>query len=261
MAARAIWKGMIRLDKVEVPVKLYSAVEDRRVHFRLLHATDRVPVEQRMVNASTGHVVPSEVVRKGYEVEGGAFVLLDEDELEALEPEPSRTIEITRFVPPRAIDHRWYVRPYWLGPDGAGKTYFALAKALEKENREGVARWTMRRKEYRGALRARNGYLMLNTLRSPREVVPAEELEGPTGRKPEDAELEMAERLVDALSREFDPGRYRNEYRERVLELVKAKAEGQVVPLRRAAPWEEPTSLEDALSQSLERAEKERVSA
>src|SRR5688500_5951297 len=117
MAARAIWKGVISFGSVEIPVKLYSAVTDKSIHFRLLHAKDLVPVRQQMVNPETGDPVPSEEAAKAYPAGRNKLVLLEDEDLEKVEPKPSREIEVTRFVDPRQIDHRWYERPYYLGPD------------------------------------------------------------------------------------------------------------------------------------------------
>ena len=262
MGARAIWKGVIRFDDVEVPVKLYSAVEDRNVRFRLLDAETLAPVRQRMVDPRSGDEVPFEETRKGYEVERGTFVVLEDEELEELRPEPSRDIEVTRFVPPEEIDHRWYQRPYYLGPDstsdkGAERAYFALAEALAKKGREGVARWTMRNQEYVGALRPEGDHLTLVTLRRSGEVIPASELEAPSGRALAAAEVAMAEKLVSALEDDFDPARYRDEFRGRVLELVEAKAEGKTLEAPKPEPEEEaPASLAKALEASLARATK-----
>jgi DNA end-binding protein Ku len=262
MAARAIWKGVIRFDAVEVPVKLYAAVEDRNVQFRLLDEESRAPVRQRMVNPATGDEVPFAETKKGYEAERGTFVVLEDEELEELRPEPSRDIEITRFVPPAELDHRWYQRPYYLGPDaasdgGAERDYFALAAALAKKGREGVARWTMRQKEYVGALRAEGDYLMLVTLRHAGEVIPSAALEAPGGRALAAEEVEMAEKLLSALEDDFDPGRYQDEYRGRVLELIAAKAKGRKLAAPAAAPPKaEPESLAKALEASLAQARK-----
>src|SRR5690554_4922940 len=116
MAARAMWKGVIGLGE-GVPVKLYSAVEDRDVHFRLLHESDRVPVRQQLVNPDTDEVVPYEDTRRGLATDDGELVVFEGDELDALEPEASRDIEVLAFLPHEEIDHRWYLRPYYLGPD------------------------------------------------------------------------------------------------------------------------------------------------
>lgn len=255
--ARAIWKGVLRFGSAEVPVKLYSAVQDRSVHFRLLHEKTSTPVKQRMVDPRTGKEVPYDEVRRGYEVEEGVFVLLDEEELGELEPEKSRDIEVTRFLEPELINHQWYDRPYHLGPDGDDASYFALVKALGKKGREGVARWTMRNKEYLGALRSEDGHLMLITLRHAEEVIPASALEPPGGRKPEPRELKMAEQLIDALAAEFDPTEWRDEYRDRVLELIEARAEGKTVqfrqPAKKRAAGDLAASLEASIAAARER--------
>lgn len=262
MAVRAMWKGVIKFGDAEFPVKLYSAVEDRSVRFRLLHEPDRVPVSQEMVDPETDEPVPSEEVRRGYETEDGSFVVLEEEELEALQPEKSRDIEVTGFVERGSIGHQWYDRPYWLGPDGDAKGYFALARALEDEGREGFARWTMRNKEYQGSLRAAGEHLLLITLRNAEEVVPASALEPPTGRELDEREMGMAVQLVEALEDSFEPERYADEYRERVLELIERKAAGEEVEVVRLAPRRETEdeALAAALEQSV-KAARERKSA
>ncbi len=256
MAARAIWKGVIRLGEVGVPVKLHSAVEDRSVHFRLLHEKDLVPVKQEMVNPATGEPVPRDQVKRGWVADDGSVVVLEEEELDALEPAASRDIEITRFVEPSHVREAWYERPYYLGPDGDAEAYFALAEALERRGRVGVARWVMRKKSYRGALRLEGKYLMLVTLRSAEEVVPASALPAPSGRKLTRQEADMARKLLEALHGSFNPAEWKDEYRERVLELVEAKAEGKTP---RMEPYREKAaegSLSDALRASLASAKK-----
>lgn len=247
-----MWKGVLRLGDVSVPVKFYSAVEDRDVHFRLLHAADGVPVEQRMVDPATGDVVPREAIRRGVEVEDDVFVMLSEEELEELDPGDGREIEIERFVPASDVDPRWYDRPYWLGPDGSTGRYAALAEALEASGRAGVARWVMRKKRYRGALGARDGHLLMLTLRSAQQVVVASDLEAPEGREAEPQEVELAEKLVAALEAPFDPERFENEHRQRVVELIAAKARGEAIEFAEARePRREEASLADALAESL----------
>jgi DNA end-binding protein Ku len=226
VAARAIWKGVIRIGTLKVPVKLYSAVQDRTVHFRLLHKTDKQPVKQKLVSSGTGDAVDYGEVRKAYPLTRGRMVALEKEELQKLEPDDSRDIEVTRFVSPAELDPRWYERAYYLGPDGDQKAYFAAAAALEKKKKEGIARWVMRDKEYVGALRARDGYLMLIVLRHADEIIAADALKPPSGRPLQKRELDMAAQLITALHGEFDPSQYRDEYRARVMELVEAKAAG-----------------------------------
>jgi DNA end-binding protein Ku len=233
MAARAMWKGVVQIGKERVPVKLYAAAEDRTVHFRLLSRSTRTPVRQRMVSSSTGKEVPAARIQKGFPTPDGHFVILTKEELDSLVPEPSREIEVTRFLSPGVIDSAWYDRPYYLGPDGAAGRYAALVKALVQEEKEGVARWVMRNKEYVGALRPEGEHLVLVTLRHAGEVVPAADMTGPRGRAPEAREIRMAEQLVEALAGDLDPAEYEDEYRERVLELIAAKARGKKVKVKR----------------------------
>ena len=254
--ARAIWKGVLRIGKERVPVKLYSAVETRGVHFRLLHEKDHVPVKQHMVNPETGDVVESDEIRKGYEVESGTFVVLDDEDLEKAEPEPSRDVELLRFVPPSAIDGRWYDRPYYLGPDRSEAAYAACCEALRKREVEGLARWTMRKKEYLGALHVHDGHLMLVTLRHAGEVVDASALPAPEGRKLDAREVKMAEQLIAALEGPFQIDEFRDEYRDRVEELIASKAEGRKLKLERPKPKRREPSLEDALRRSVQGARK-----
>jgi DNA end-binding protein Ku len=260
MAARAIWKGRIRFGQVDVPVKLYSAVQDRSVSFRLLDAKRKEPVKQQMVDPQSGKVVDSSEVRRAYETDEGLVVLSDED-LAQLEPEPSRDIEIERFVPPEQITHQWYDRPYYLGPDESEASYFALAEALRRKELEGVARWVMRKKDYVGALRVEGDYLMLITLRHAGEVVPASALTPPAGRDLDQRELQMARQLIAAMEDDLDLAAYRDEYRERVLELVQAKEAGKVVEFPKAPRKEREKSLADVLERSLAAAAKGRKSA
>ena len=251
MAARAIWKAEIELGKTKVPVKMYSAVTDRNVRFRLLDPDTLTPVSQRMVNPDSGHEVQNEKVERGYEVRPGLLVKLEEEELEKLEPKPSRAIEMVAFVPDVEIDHRWYDRPYYLGPDGDQDGYFALAEALQKEGREGLARWTMRGKRYVGALRTEGPYLVLITLRHLEEVVDASALPRPAGATPSKAEAKMAEQLVEMLRGPFEPTKYRDEYRDRVMELIEAKSKGKVIPMKKARKRKSDASLEELLEKSL----------
>ena len=236
MAARAMWKGRVAFGTVDVPVKLYAAVQSTAgVHFRLLDDKDKQPIKQQMVNPRTEKVVPYEEVKRAYPTEDGHLVILDEEELATLEPEASRDIHVSRFMDPDVITHAWYDRPYYLGPDGADEEYFALVQALAKQEKEGLAHWVMRKKEYVGALRAEGDYLVLVTLRRAGEVIPASALPSPGGRKLEAAEVRMAKQLVAALEGDFDLAAFRDEYHERVLELVEAKREGKVLKMPKAA--------------------------
>lgn len=258
MAARAIWKGVIRLGDVLIPVKLYGAVEEKTIHFRLLHKKDMTPVRQEMVHPETGEVVPAEAIHHGYATEEGEMVILTDEELKGLEPEASRDIEIISFFPCSAIDHRWFARPYFLGPDGESESYFALAAALDSAGSEGLARWSMRSKEYFGILRLEKGYPVLITLRHAEEVGQLADLKIPAGRAIDKKELALAEQFVSALADRFDPAQYRDEYRERVMELIVGKASGKVIRLHKAAPKKTTRDLKKALEGSLQIARERR---
>lgn len=262
MAARAMWKGSIRIGRTELPVKLFSAVQDQSVHFRLLHKTDKEPLKQHMVNPETGDVVESKEVKRGFVDDGGIIVMLDEEELDELEPEGSRDIEITRFVPRTALSHGWYDRPYWLAPDESKANYYALSDALENQERIGIARWVMRKKQYVGALVPEAGYLMLITLRHAGEVVEANELPAPEGRALDKKETALAEQLIAALEGEWQPEEFKDEYRDRLLDFIKAKAKGRAPKVRKLRPKRESKKdLAEILAASLNSVEKERKSA
>jgi DNA end-binding protein Ku len=179
------------------------------------------------------------------------FVMLRKHELEALEPTASRDIDVRHFVPSENIHPQWYDRPYYLGPDGDQASYFALAKALAKQGKEGIAHWTMRKKEYVGALRSEGGYLLLITLHQQGDILTAEELEPPAGRKLDPKERQLAEQLVRALEDDFDPEQYHDEYRERVQALIQAKRKGEEYVVDEEIPEPSRGSLRQMLAASL----------
>ena len=257
MAARAMWKADLTIGKQHIPVKLYAGVQDKSIHFHLLHDKDEARVEQRLVDPETDEPVPNEELRKGYETQPGTFVILEPAELAGLQPEASRAVEVTRFVPTGAIHHQWYERPYWLGPDGDTEAYFALAEALRTSEREGVARWVMRKRPYVGALRLEGDHLMLVALRHAGEVVLPSELSVPGGKDLDAKEKKLAEQLVDALADHFEPEAYHDTYRQRVEELVEAKAKGKKPKLHRPKTKKATDSLERALAASLARTSKQ----
>lgn len=250
MAARAMWKGVIALGATKVGVKLYSAVQDRDIHFKLLDPKKKAPVQQRMVKPDSDDEVPYSEVRKGYLTEG-SYVMLEKDELESLAPKASREIEVARFVTTDHLGPEWFVRPYYLGPDNDQDGYFALQQALADSGREGIVHWVMRNTEYSGVLRAVDEHLMLITLRHEDEVVSTKDVRMPSGREHSAKEAQMAEQLVAAFEDEFDPSLYHNEHRERVLELVDAKSKGKRLRLKKVEHKKSEPNLADALQRSL----------
>lgn len=252
MSARAMWKAEITIGKLKVPVKLYAAVQERKVHFRLLDEQSQEPVRQQLIDAS-GEPLADGAAVKGLQVDEGLYVVVTPDELAALAPEESRSIAIERFVAPSEVAEAWYDRPYWLGPDGDEQAYFALVWALAEEDRIGIAHWTMRKMRYHGALRANGSHLMLVRMRHAEEVVPATELAAPTGRAADAREIALAEQLVTALMGPFEPSELEGTYDDRVRELVEAKAAGKVVRMSAARKKRatKPESLAGVLEKSL----------
>lgn len=259
MAARAIWKGRIPLGREHVGVKFYSAIEDRSVHFRLLHEKDRAPVQQHIVRKDTGEDVPKEQMRKAFSVGANTAVILEPEELEKLIPPESREIEVLRFVPPDALGDQWFERPYYLGPDGDDAAYFAFAAALSRQEVIGIARWVMRKKRYLGAISALEGYLVMTTLRRAEQVLSFSGIEPAKTSRPQANELKLAEQLVKSIEADFDPQQWRNEYRERLCQLIAAKARGEKVTPVPAKKKRAAGSLADSLKASIAAAKEKKV--
>lgn len=254
MAARAIWKGLLKLGELDVPVKLYSAMVDRSVHFRLLHRKDKSPVQQVMVNPQTGEHVDYNNTLKAYSASADRTVLLSQSELASLQPPQSRDISLNEFLPRPLVDARWYDRPYYLGPDGNHERYAALANALDDSDMVGIAEWTMRNKQYTGALQTYRGYPMLISLRSAQRVISVADLEAPSGEPLAAKDLLMARQLIEMLSEDFDPMLFRDEYRERVLQMISNKQQGKKVQKLKQRPAAVSSDLNRALVASLQRA-------
>ncbi len=256
MAARSIWNARLVCGDLSLPVKLYSALEDRSIRFRLLNRKDQRPIRQLMVHPDSGKVVEHEDVQRAWISEAGDRVLLSAEELAELSPESSRNITLSAFLPEGEIDHRWYQRPYYLGPHGALDDYFAFAEALSAAGRSGLAQWVMRGKQYRGVLGLHQGYLTLTTLRASSEVVPVGELKAPDGPKLNPKEVKMAEQLVGMLEETFDISAFSDQYRKRVLELIESKSSGKVVRLPKPKRKHADEDLGSALQASLQAARK-----
>ncbi len=255
--ARAIWSGSISFGLLNVPVKLYSAVARRGIALREIRESDGARIRHRRVAEGTDEEVPFEKIVKAFEITPDRYVPLSKDELASLDPKKTRAIEVQDFVEITEIDPIYFNSPYYLGPaDGAEKAYSLLAEALERSGKVAIARFVFRNKEHLAAIRPGDGVLTLTTMRFADEVVPPAELEDVLpAEKPKVAkrEVQMAEELIDSLTRSFDPGAYRDEYREELLAMIERKAAGEEVL---AAPEEErePTKAPDlmaALEQSI----------
>jgi DNA end-binding protein Ku len=232
---------------------------EEAVSFNLLHAKDKTPLKQLMVNSATGKPVERENIVKGYEVGRNRYVVVDEEKLATLAPPEGREIEVTRFVTLPEIDPRFFVRTYYLGPDGDAREYSTLAAALEQSGRVGICRWVMRRTRYSGALELTGGVLSLTTLREAEQLArPAVE---PPGVKLDARELKTAKYLVEALSGEFDPVQYADDYERELRELIARKAKGLKVPKARKAAAKETELLEASVKATKRPAGKRQAAA
>jgi DNA end-binding protein Ku len=255
--ARAIWSGTISFGLLNVPVKLYSAVSRKTIRFNELREDDGARIRHKRVAESDGEEVPYEKIVKGYEVSPDRFVVLTRDELAELDPKKTRAIEIQEFVDLDQIDPIYFDQPYYLGPaEGAEKAYSLLVKAMSEEGKVAIGRFVLRNREHLAALRPMDGVLTMATMRFPDEVVSPEELddvfpeETPNVQK---REVEMARQLIESLASDFDPGQYKDEYREELLSLIERKAEGKEL-VTHEGEEPEPTKAPDlmaALEESL----------
>jgi len=245
---RSIWSGAISFGLVNVPIKLFSATSPKDVRFHQLDAKTQTRVRQKRVSSATGEEVPYEEIVKGYEVGPDSYVVITPEELESLDPKATKAIEIEDFVDLDQIDPLYYERPYYLVPDkGGAKAYRLLLEAMKESGMVGIARMVLRTKQYLCAIRPLGDGLVLETLLYGDEVIEPDELEGlPHDVEISDRELKIARQLIESLATEFEPERYRDEYREKVLELIEKKAEGQEIVLQPAA--EEPTKVVDLMA-------------
>ncbi len=248
--SRAIWKASVRFGPVSVPVKLYPAVVDTRVHSHLLHEVDRQRLQQRMVCPAEDVVVDRAETVKGYEIADNEYVVVHPGELDILQPEASREIEVVEFVDAGHVDPRYLERTYFLGPGDDAQMYVNLAAALEQTKLAGMCRWVMREKAYIGVLESRAGSLRLITHRYADEIVPADALEIRRG-EPSLREKTIARRLVEELKEPFQPEQYHDEYEAKLESLVEQKAKGKEVTLPR--PRKPEPTREEELARVLER--------
>jgi DNA end-binding protein Ku len=255
---RAIWSGSISFGLVNVPVKLVTATSPKDIRFHQLHAVDGGRINQKRVCSLDGQEVDYSEIVKGYEVSRGHYVVVQPEELEALAPEASRNIDIEEFVDLAAIDPLYFEHSYYLVPDGpAARPYALLVEAMEGTGKAGVGRFVLRTKQYLAALRPRDGALVLSTMLFEDEVVAASTLEVQTTKdtKPSEREVNMARQLVTSLSAEWEPAKYKDDYREKVLAMIEAKAAGNEVavhevPERRASVIDLMAALEASLAQA-----------
>ncbi len=254
--ARAIWTGAISFGLVNVPVKLYSATSPKTVRFHQLSSKTGARIRQKRVDPSTGEEVAYDDIVKGYELTPDRYVMISNEELDALDPKATKTIDIEEFVDLSEIDPIYYDHSYYLAPTAGGaKPYRLLLDAMSESGKVGIGRVVLRSKQQLCALRPTEGVLTLSTMLFGDEVLAPDrldELDAIGEAEATDRELKMAEQLIDTLSSEFDPEKYRDEYRERVIDLIERKASGEEIAVQPEAEEEAPApDLMAALEASL----------
>jgi DNA end-binding protein Ku len=248
--ARAIWSGAISFGLVNVPVKLFSATQPKTVRFHQLAAGTGARIKQKRVDPTTGEEVPYEEIVKGYEITPDRYVLITQEELDALDPKATRTIDIEEFVDLTEIDPIYYDHSYYLAPTAGGaKAYRLLLDAMRESGKVGIGRFVLRTKQQLCALRPTGDVLTLSTMLFGDEVLPPDridELDSLGEVEAGERELKMAEQLIETLSAKFDPERFKDEYRERVLDLIERKAAGEQIAVQPVA--EEPAAAPDLMA-------------
>jgi DNA end-binding protein Ku len=248
--ARAIWSGAISFGLVNVPVKLYSATSPKTVRFHQLSSKTGARIRQKRVDPTTGEEVPYEEIVKGYEITPERYVLISTEELEALDPKATRTIDIEEFVDLAEIDPIYYDHSYYLAPAAGGaKAYRLLVDAMRDSEKVAIGRVVLRSKQQLCALRPTGEVLTLSTMLFGDEVLPPDrldELEAVGEAEASKRELTMAQQLIGSLSAEFEPSKYHDEYRERVIDLIERKAAGEEIAVQPEA--EEPAAAPDLMA-------------
>lgn len=250
---RSLWSGALSFGLVNVPVRLVSAVRQREVRFHQVHEADGGRIKYKRVYEAEEREVPYEEIAKVYDADGGAPVMITGEEIESVEAERSELIEISDFVKLDQVDPIYFEKPYYLVPDkGGDKAYRLLVESMRDSERIAIATFVFRGSEKLVAIRAFGGALTLTTLNYGDEVVMPEDLEGlPQKTRTPAKERKMAEALIDALAAEFDPHKYRDAHRERVLDLIEAKRAGGILLPTTKPKREATTDLAAALEQTL----------
>jgi DNA end-binding protein Ku len=257
--ARSIWSGTISFGLVSVPVRMFTATESKELKFHFLDKKDLKPIGYDKVRKDSGKHVDADDIVRGFEIEKGKYVPLEEDDLDRLDVELTHSIDICDFVDLEEIDPIYYRKAYFLLPDkGAEKPYRLLVKALGETGKVGIAKVVIRNKQHLACLRTRDDVLMLETMYYPDEVKDAAKLDGDLGKpKVTKAEVDMAKSLVENLSEPFKPEKYNDTYRKELLDLIRKKAKGQKLPEPEEPEEGEVVDLMAALRESVEQTKKQ----
>jgi DNA end-binding protein Ku len=267
---RAIWSGAISFGLVSVPVRMYTATESKELRFHFLDRRDLSPIGYEKVSKETGKTVPPDEIVRGFEIEKGQFVPLEDEDLDRLDIELTHSIDICDFVDLAEIDPIYFRKAYYLLPqDGAAKPYRLLERTLEETGKVGIAKVVIRNKQHLAALRSAERRLILETMYYADEIRQPQSADGevnaradgdrinPVPVKLKRAEIEMAKSLIENLSEPFTPEKYDDTYRKELLDLVKAKAKGKDLPEPKEEEDAEVVDLMAALRESVEQTKRQ----
>ncbi len=253
-----MWKGSISFGLVNIPVKMFAATEDRDIRFKYLHKKCKTPIKtERVCPGCNEKIAPEDIVR-GYEYEPGHYVIIEDKDIDAIRPKSAKTVEILDFVHLKEIDPLYFDKSYYLAPqeNGGSKAYSLLRKAMDDTGRIAVARITIRDKQSLAVLRVLNNVLVLETIYFPDEVRDIKQIPGvPENVTVDERELQMAEQLIDNLTAEFKPEKYKDDYREALLAMIHKKIEGEEIVSAPEAPQRNVIDLMAALQASLKKTE------
>ncbi|TLS37859.1 Ku protein [Pseudalkalibacillus caeni] len=254
-----MWKGSISFGLVNIPIKLYAATEDKDIKTRMIHKECHTPIKYEKTCPTCEKEVSSDDIVRGYEYEQGKYVVLEKEELEALNNQNNKSIEIVDFVKLEEIDPIYYNRSYFVGPnENGGKPFMLLKKAMEDSGKIGVAKVTIRSKEHLALVRVYKKGLVLETMYFPDEVRSIDHVPSiPENLELSEKELDMANQLIDQLTTEFNPEKYKDERREAMMELIETKISGNEIKVPKAAPKPNVVDLMDALQASIDETKKE----
>lgn len=252
---RVLWKGVISFGLVNIPIRMFTAVRDRDIHFHRLTQDGSCRLRQKLYCPESGKEYNFNETARGFEVAPDQYVILEQEEIEKLLPESGRNIEIEDFVALEEIDPIRYNRPYYLAPaEGGGKPYRLLIEAMEKTGKVGIARFVLHNKQHLAAVRVMQGGLALSTMYWPDEVLALKDVMAVPDDKVDAKQIELATNLIEAMTKPFDPESYRDTYRQQLMELIERKAEGKRIPLpSEPQKTAQVVDLMDALKRSLEK--------
>lgn len=262
--ARPLWTGSLSFGLVNVPVSMFSGVRDLDLHFRQLHETDGAPIDVQRWCSEEDVEVPFEEITRSYELEDGRELTVSDQELEAIEPRRTRTVDIEQFVEVAAIEPIYYEHPYWLVPagddDGGARAYRLLTAVMERTKRAALGRFVMRAKEHLAIIRAQDSALSLTTMRFAEEVRDPDDVDNAAAKthKPSGQQLDAAVAVIEELSTEWEPERHRDCYRERLERVVARKRKGETVTVEEDGAEPEPMpDLMAALERTLQQIKRE----